>query len=423
MDALILGSSAGGHSVFISGRGAWRSKDLKPVQFPDVAKRQEQMQRVKGFSRRVQVPTCNSYNIIENFYAKRFRQHVVKHHARGIQETTTAFQRSNTKFLVKATSGHPLESEPGTYPDTPWNSVKNALDAFYRFSRPHTVIGTALSIVSVSLLAVEKLSDISSPFYTGVLEAVLAALMMNIYIVGLNQLSDIEIDKVNKPYLPLASGEYSTLTGILIVTSFSIMSFWLGWVVGSWPLFWALFVSFVLGTAYSINLPLLRWKRFALVAAMCILAVRAVIVQLAFYLHIQTHVFSRPAVFSKPLIFATAFMSFFSVVIALFKDIPDIEGDKIFGIKSYTVRLGQERVFWTCISLLQMAYGVSILVGATSSYTWSKAITVLGHSILAAILWIRAKSVDLKSKAAITSCYMFIWKLFYAEYLLIPLIR
>ena len=33
----------------------------------------------------------------------------------------------------------------------------------------------------------------------------------------------------------------------------------------------------------------------------------------------QTHVYKRPAVFSRPLIFATAFMSFFSVVIALFK--------------------------------------------------------------------------------------------------------
>lgn len=34
---------------------------------------------------------------------------------------------------------------------------------------------------------------------------------------------------------------------------------------------------------------------------------------------LQTHVFQRPPVFSRPLIFATAFMSFFSVVIALFK--------------------------------------------------------------------------------------------------------
>lgn len=109
------------------------------------------------------------------------------------------------------------------------------------------------------------------------------------------------ISQVNKPYLPLASGEYSVKTGVIIVSLFAILvwkfeilnlvvytqaicvcgflfhglklfecmvvfltetkkihfstvqSFWLGWIVGSWPLFWALFVSFVLGTAYSIN--------------------------------------------------------------------------------------------------------------------------------------------------------------------------
>ncbi|CAN0911145.1 Homogentisate phytyltransferase 1, chloroplastic, partial [Linum grandiflorum] len=315
------------------------------------------------------------------------------------------------KLVVNATSGQPLESEPGGYGSkSTLDSLKKSLDAFYRFSRPHTVIGTALSIVSVSLLSVEKLADISPVFCTGVLEAVAAALMMNIYIVGLNQLTDIEIDKVNKPYLPLASGEYSVGTGVFIVASFSIMSFWLGWIVKSWPLFWALFISFVLGTAYSINLPLLRWKRFAFVAALCILAVRAVIVQICFYLHMQMHVFGRSALFSRPLIFATAFMSFFSVVIALFKDIPDMEGDKIFGIKSFTVQLGQKRVFWTCIALLEIAYGIAMLVGAASPFVWSKCITVVGHTILAFVLWNRAKSVDLTSKAAITSCYMFVWK-------------
>lgn len=330
----------------------------------------------------------------------------------------------SSKFLPKAASGQPLESDQGSFGSkSVWESAKEGIDAFYRFTRPHTVIGTSLSIMSVSLLAIEKLSDLSPLFFIGVLEAIIAALFMNVYIVGLNQLTDIDIDKVNKPYLPLASGEYSNRTGVLIVTSFAIMSIWLGWIVGSWPLFWALFVSFLLGTAYSINLPMLRWKRSALVAAMCILAVRAVIVQLAFYLHVQTHVFQRPTVFSRPLIFATAFMSFFSVVIALFKDIPDIEGDKIFGIQSYTVRLGQERVFWICITLLEMAYGVAICVGAISPSPWSKLVTVVGHSVMAIILWLRAKSTNLKSKTAITAFYMFVWKLFYAEYLLIPLVR
>ncbi|XP_047952347.1 homogentisate phytyltransferase 1, chloroplastic-like isoform X2 [Salvia hispanica] len=344
-----------------------------------------------------------------------------------IQRRITLNPKHDSKYVVNSASGHPLESEPSK---NPLDQVKQAFDAFYRFSRPHTVIGTALSIVSVSLLAVEKLSDFSPLFFAGLLEAIVAALLMNIYIVGLNQISDIEIDKVNKPYLPLASGEYSVKTGLMIVSSFGILSFWLGWVVGSWPLFWALFISFILGTAYSIDVPLLRWKRFAVVAAMCIFAVRAVIVQIAFYLHIQTYVFGRPGILTKPVIFATAFMSFFSVVIALFKDIPDIVGDKIYGIQSFTVRLGQEKVFWICISLLEMAYAVALFVGVTSTCTWSKWATVIGHTALGYLLWSRAKSIDFKSKAAITSFYMFIWKisssavqLFYAEYLLIPLIR
>ncbi|KAI3440105.1 uncharacterized protein J3R85_003958 [Psidium guajava] len=385
-------------SLLSTGRKTWRGHDISKFCFPTQVSGSRERDILSVYHVR-----CNVMNITEKLALSR---------------------RRNREWIVNAASGQPLESGPGEFNSGRiGDSVKNAIDAFYRFSRPHTVIGTALSIISVSLLAVEKLSDISPLFFAGVLEAVVAALFMNIYIVGLNQLSDIDIDKVNKPYLPLASGEYTVGTGVMIITSFSIMSFWLGWIVGSWPLFWALFISFLLGTAYSINLPMLRWKRSAVVAAMCILAVRAVIVQLAFFLHMQIHVYKRPPVFSRPLIFATAFMSFFSVVIALFKDIPDIDGDKIFGIRSFTVRLGQERVFWICISLLEMAYGVAILVGSVSSCLWSKVLTVLGHALLGSLLWSRAKSTDLRSKAAITSFYMFIWKLFYAEYLLIPLVR
>jgi homogentisate phytyltransferase/homogentisate geranylgeranyltransferase len=90
----------------------------------------------------------------------------------------------------------------------------------------------------------------------------------------------------------------------------------------------------------------------------------------------QTFVFRRPAVFTRPLMFATGFMTFFSVVIALFKDIPDIEGDRIFGIRSFSVRLGQKKVFWICVGLLEMAYSVAILMGATSTSLWSKTATV-----------------------------------------------
>ncbi|KAG0609189.1 hypothetical protein M758_8G165000 [Ceratodon purpureus] len=299
----------------------------------------------------------------------------------------------------------------------------NWFSAFWRFTRPHTIIGSGLGVTSVSLLAMESISDLNLKFVVGLLKAVIPALCMNVYIVGLNQLYDIEIDKVNKPNLPLASGEFSVATGIALVTTFAVASVAMGVYVGSPPLLWALLVSLVLGTAYSADMPFLRWKRSALAAASCILAVRAVVVQLGFYLHMQVSVLGRPAVLSKPLLFATGFMCFFSIVIALAKDIPDVEGDKVYGIRSFSVRLGQKRVFWMCVALLETAYIAAIVTSLTAPTLASKVITCLGHAMLGGVLWERSQSVDLKSRPAITSWYMFIWKLFYAEYFLIPFMR
>lgn len=48
-------------------------------------------------------------------------------------------------FLANSASEYPIESDPGTgafTPKSPRKSVQDVLDAFYRFSRPHTVIGT-----------------------------------------------------------------------------------------------------------------------------------------------------------------------------------------------------------------------------------------------------------------------------------------
>ncbi|KAK7315360.1 hypothetical protein VNO77_33904 [Canavalia gladiata] len=233
---------------------------------------------------------------------------------------------------------------------------------------------------------------------------------MNLYVVGVNHLSDVEIDKINKPFRPIASGEYSFGTGVIITASSLILSFWHCWIIGSWPLFWTLFVCFMMGTAYSVNMPLLRWKKHPVLAAMSILVMRGLAFQLGFYLHMQTHVYKRPTIFSRSMIFATIFLSFFYIAMSLLKDIPDIEGDKIFGVQSFALLLGQKRVFWISIFLLEIGYGVGILMGATSPYLWSKIITGVGHAFLALVLCYHAKSVDLKNSASTTSFYTFIWK-------------
>jgi len=96
------------------------------------------------------------------------------------------------------------------------------------------MLGTFISIVSVSMLAVTSMmsltsavSVVSASSVTPVVASTIAsalvpALLMNISIVGLNQIYDVEIDKTNKPYLPIASGELSIGTAWRIVCATAV---------------------------------------------------------------------------------------------------------------------------------------------------------------------------------------------------------
>lgn len=52
-------------------------------------------------------------------------------------------------------------------------------------------------------------------------------------------------------------------------------------------------------------------------------------VQLGFYYHMRQAVGAAQVAMTRPLAFALSFMLFVSIVIALFKDIPDIKGDRL----------------------------------------------------------------------------------------------
>ena len=80
--------------------------------------------------------------------------------------------------------------------------------------------------------------------------------------------------QVNKPYLPLASGEFTMQSALAIVSICGIAALVIGVLVGSLPLMTTLVGSAVLSLAYSVDLPFLRWKQNPVAAAACILAVR-----------------------------------------------------------------------------------------------------------------------------------------------------
>ena len=93
-------------------------------------------------------------------------------------------------------------------------SLKAKLRALYKFTRPHTIRGTILASFAGTIRAlVDTPGAIANANWGFMLPraviGMIALLMGNAFIVGINQIYDEEIDKMNKPFLPVASGEMS----------------------------------------------------------------------------------------------------------------------------------------------------------------------------------------------------------------------
>ena len=211
-------------------------------------------------------------------------------------------------------------------------ALPRALDVLWRFSRPHTIIGTALSIVGLYAIAA---AERGAPGVGDLLATLVAGLTVNIAIVGVNQITDVEIDRVNKPWLPIAAGDLSPGAASAIVAACTAIPLAMALTQGAEETV-AVAAGLAVGALYS--LPPARLKRFPVAASLCITGVRSVVVNLGVYWHFAGAI--DPPVWALCL-----FVLPFSFAIAVLKDVPDIEGDRRFSIRTFTVRLGPERVF------------------------------------------------------------------------------
>ncbi|KAL7528700.1 hypothetical protein ACHAXR_002581 [Thalassiosira sp. AJA248-18] len=314
----------------------------------------------------------------------------------------------------------------------------------WRFTRPHTLVGSAIAIPSIFLLAAPTYhSFFTRHTFAALSYAVIPALLMNIYITGLNQITDVEIDRINKPDLPIANGDLKHSTAARVVLSSLVISLVMSVVhpvFSTSGLQVALWGSFLLGTLYS--LPPFRMKRHPLLAAFCIVAVRGTIINAGFYSHALSSAFVSAPVSSTGVgvlgcllhdwkcSLSSLYFGVFGIVIALMKDIPDAHGDRIFNIQSYSVRLGQKRVFNTMKNLLLLllgAFGGALMQWAVMARTDSVA---AGRGLVGMGCWAagwsanrEAKKVSPEDSGEVYHYYMYLWKLFYLSYLVLPFVK
>ncbi|KAH9716117.1 putative homogentisate phytyltransferase 1 [Citrus sinensis] len=301
---------------------------------------------------------------------------------------------SKSTVALAAQDGYSSESELAS---TSFMQVLNKkCDAFYRLTRPYSCVSIIAALLSVSLLPLQSPADFTPKLIIEAFKCMVPAIMMNNYANAINQLADVHIDK-------------AVAMGIMLRSPPLVIGF----------IIWC-----IVGGAYSIDLPpLLRWKGNPLMAAVTIISMNGLLLLFPFFIHFQKIVLGNPVAFTKPVLFTAAYMVIWNAAIAFVKDIPDVEGDKAFGLRTLPIILGKEKVFSIAVKMMLMAYGGAVLVGAFSPSVLCKLVTMIGHSALAFVLWRQAKTIDLFDNKSVQSFYLFIWKLYYVEFLFVHFLR
>jgi len=302
------------------------------------------------------------------------------------------------------------------------NPVLGFLQAFWKFLRPHTIRGTVLGTsMVVTRVLLENKGVIDWTLLPRAALGLAALLCGNGYIVGINQIYDVDIDTVNKPFLPVAAGELSPKVAWMLCLGLAGLGTTLAYL--NFGPFIAGLYSFglLLGTVYSV--PPLRLKQNAVAAFMIIATVRGFLLNFGVY-YATRAALGMPFVWSPAIIFITVFVTVFATVIAITKDLPDVEGDKAYGIDTFATRLGVEKIAWGAVLLLMSNYVGAVAAAVLYPAVFNRPIMGGMHAIFGCILLTEAWKMDKRRyhKKSIQSFYRSIWNLFYSEYLLLPLL-
>ena len=279
------------------------------------------------------------------------------------------------------------------------------LHTIWKFSRPHTIIGSIVSIVVLFLLQGGRLSE----HFMFLFATLLSALGCNICITGLNQIIDVELDKINKPNLPIASGELDMETAKKIVFIAGMIALIISALL-HWVLFLLILVILLLGIAYSV--PPIQFKKHHLPAALSITIVRGVLVNIGMAVHFAGLIHGNFVI--QPVIYPlTLFISAFSLAIAWYKDLPDRAGDAHFGYKTFPLLYSPKLALYLGALIVLSAYAYCIF------WCFKASEQLLLYSLIALSIGFLSQvlAVRLNELASIKRFYQLFWVFFFATYL------
>jgi 4-hydroxybenzoate polyprenyltransferase len=220
----------------------------------------------------------------------------------------------------------------------PQSAIRNFVD----LARPFTLVAPALGFISGGLTAVGAAPR--EPWSWALLVPPLLgsamAALLNAGNNALNQIYDLDIDRVNKPKRPLPSGRL-TIPQVWWFTNITYaLALVLAWLVapmGRHECFWLVLVAVVCTYIYSV--PPFRTKRLGIWANVTIAIPRGMLLKVAGWSSVKTIAGLEPwyigAIFGLFLLGATTT-----------KDFADMEGDRRGGCRTLPIQYGVRRAAW-----------------------------------------------------------------------------
>lgn len=286
----------------------------------------------------------------------------------------------------------------------------------WKFSRPHTIIGSVISILTLYFIVCDKLGE-HHPLYLVV--ALTIGISCNIFIVGINQIADVDIDKINKPDLPIPAGSLNVQQAKVIVFTALCVSLGLALCISPY-LFGIIALATTIGWAYS--MPPLYLKKHHVTAALSITIVRGIMLNVGGFL-VFNYLVNNSLEMPQNVKILTLFIIAFSVVISWFKDLSDMEGDAKFDIKTFAISYSPKAALIVGNLLVGAAYLFTIYLKGTDFFiseikTRETIILFAGHIVLLALFIVNGFSIRLDEHHSIKKFYKRFWWFFFAEYML-----
>ena len=201
------------------------------------------------------------------------------------------------------------------------------LSRYWKLIRPFTLLAPLVGFLSGSVIAQRSFPPTAS--YIGALAAVCLNAASNI----VNQIFDLEIDRVNKPERLLPSSQVSMREAKSLAGFFALLSFLLAWIVPNKEFFGIVFLTSWIVFFYSA--PPLRIKRFPFLANLWIAVPRGTLLVVSGWTSVKSFLDS------EIWLIASVF-GLFVFGATTTKDFSDMEGDRRFGCRTLPVVLGIE---------------------------------------------------------------------------------